>query len=92
MGNRAVAKGKHRGRPEIQRGPKGGRKHKPGKDHRPKSEKAAKKKFQKKAERKRKMKRADLVKQWEVWDKLPPDARKLLKNLEPSEPRPINEA
>jgi hypothetical protein len=73
---------------DRKRGPKGGVKHKPGRGHDRKSQPPLKKRFQKKAAAKQQQKQDELRKQWEVWDRLPPEVRKLRKDLTPKDPRP----
>jgi hypothetical protein len=73
---------------EKKREPKGGIKHQPGKGHAPKSGPAKKKRFARKAARKRKEEDEAARKQWERWDKLTKEQRKLLPELKPSMPRP----
>ena len=73
---------------EKPKGPKGGVKHQPGRGHDRKSEPLRKKLFAEKQRKKRQTGGEDLRKRWEEWDTLIDDAKKLLPDLQPSEPRP----
>jgi hypothetical protein len=73
------------------RGPKGGIKHQPGQGHDPKSGAARKRRFARKVAKKRKETEEAARKQWEIWDALTEDQRKLLPNQKPSLPRPHDE-
>ena len=65
--------------------------HTPGRDHTHKSGPSKKKRFQKRAKKKREAKQDDLQKQWEKWESLPAEVRKLRPELKPTEPRPTND-
>lgn len=73
------------------RGPKGGVGHQPGRGHDRKSALRRKKLFAEKQRRKRLDYDKELRKRWDDWDKLGDDARKLLPELEPKEPRPSDD-
>jgi hypothetical protein len=73
------------------KGPRGGVKHSPGKGHDTKSGLQRKKKFARKAARKRQKKKQGAKEQWERWDALTDEQRKLLMNMKPSLPRPEDE-
>jgi hypothetical protein len=79
------------GEAEKKKGPKGGIKHTPGRGHVRKSGVQKRKRFQRKAARKRQRKEQELRRQWEEWDSLPPEVRKLRPESEPRQPRPANE-
>jgi hypothetical protein len=70
------------------RGPKGGIKHQPGRGHDTKSRPIKKKRHEKKAKKKRQRREEEARRQWEVWDRLPEEQRKFLKELKPKLPRP----
>jgi hypothetical protein len=75
----------------IERGPKGGKKHKPGRGHDRKSSRAKKRRFARKAARKQ-QEDEDARRAWEEWDKLPDDVKRLLGPAgEPKMPRPRDE-
>jgi len=79
-------------RDEKKRGARGDVKHTPGRDHARKSGAQKKKKrFEKNAAVKRRARREDLRKQWEAWDALPPEVRRLRPELKPKQPRPTDE-
>jgi hypothetical protein len=69
-------------------GPRGGVKHQPGRGHDRKSAAQRKERFAKKQRRKREAEEDDLRKRWEDWDKLDDEAKRLLPDLKPTEPRP----
>jgi hypothetical protein len=72
----------------IERGPKGGRKHTPGRGHNRKSESQKKNRFTRKAERQRDEAVEAAREAWTEWDALSDDAKKLLPEKRPKEPRP----
>lgn len=72
----------------TERGPKGGVKHQPGRGHRRKSASVKKRRFQKKAARKRRERQQDAKKEWEQWDQLDDEQKKLRPDLKPTLPRP----
>jgi hypothetical protein len=74
------------------KGPKVGVKHQPGRGHDRKSAPQRKERFAKKQRRKRQAEDDDLRKRWEDWDKLSDDAKRLLPDLKPTEPRPADDA
>jgi len=73
---------------EIERGPKGGRKHTPGRDHDGKSKRRKQKRFRKKAAQKRADRDAAARTRWAEWDRLPPEVQRLRPELRPTDPRP----
>lgn len=73
------------------RGARGGAKHTPGRGHARKSDPQKKKRFRRKAATKRQEKHEALRKQWEEWDALTPDAKKLRPEMKPKQPRPTDE-
>jgi hypothetical protein len=74
---------------EKKKGPKGAVKHQPGRGHDPKSALQKKKRFAKKAAAKRKAQQEVARNQWEEWDRIPDEAKKLLgPAAEPQVPRP----
>lgn len=73
------------------RGVRGGRKHTPGRGHTRKSGSAKRKRFQKKALRQREEAEADLKRQWDDWDALPPEVQGFRPELKPRLPRPTDE-
>jgi hypothetical protein len=75
-------------RPKEKRGPKGGRKHKPGRGHDRKSAPKKKRKFRRQAEREREAVHELARRQWEHWDALSDEKKKLLRDLRPKFPRP----
>jgi hypothetical protein len=71
------------------KGPRGGVKHQPGRGHDRKSAPSKKRKIAKKAARKRKQIEEEARKQWEEWNRIPEEARKLLgPQAMPKLPRP----
>jgi hypothetical protein len=70
------------------RGPRGGAKHQPGRGHDRKSAPERKKRFAEKARRKRQDQEELAKKQWELWDRLTDDQKRLRPDLEPQFPRP----
>jgi hypothetical protein len=83
--------GKKRKKP-LQRGPKDGKKHTPGRDHNRKSRGAAKKRFAKKARLRREARRKEAERQWQLWDSMTEEERKLREELFPKLPRPSDES
>jgi hypothetical protein len=77
-----------RKRPEKKRGPKGGIEHQPGKGHDSKSGPPKKRRFARKSARRRVAEQADARRQWEVWDGLTEEQKKLRPDLQPTLPRP----
>lgn len=76
-------------KPGKKRGPRGSIKHQPGRGHDHKSAPARKKRFARKAERKRLQDEDDARRQWDEWDRLPDDVKKLLgSDGQPKLPRP----
>jgi hypothetical protein len=74
------------------KGPRGGIKHQPGRGHSRKSAPSKKRKFAKKAAAKRTKIEEEVRKQWEEWDKIPEEARKLLgREAMPKFPRPSHD-
>jgi len=76
---------------EKRQGAQGGIKHTPGRGHTRKSGPAKRNRFQKKALRQRGEAEADLKKQWDDWDALPPEVQGLRPELKPRLPRPTDE-
>jgi hypothetical protein len=74
---------------DIKRGLKGGRKHKPGRGHARKSQPVKKKRIGKRLKKRHAERREQARKAWEDYDKLPPEAKKLVG--EPKLPRPRDE-
>lgn len=72
----------------VKKGPKGGRKHTPGKDHDRKSHRKKADRFRRKAQRRRDERSAEAERQWEVWDRLTEDQKRLREDLRPTLPRP----
>jgi hypothetical protein len=70
------------------RGPKGGIKHQPGRGHDRKSLPAKKAKFRRKAERTRATLREKAQRQWEQWDALSDEKKRILHDFRPKLPRP----
>jgi hypothetical protein len=81
---------KPKGKP-IKKGPKGGRKHTPGRDHNSKSGAAKKRRFARKKILQLQFDQKKCREQWEIWDSLSEDARKLRPELTPDCPRPTND-
>jgi hypothetical protein len=78
---------------DKKRGAKGGIKHQPGKEHDRKSAPAKKKRFAKKAARKRQQAEEESKKQWEQWDALSDEQKRLLgPQAAPKVPRPTDES
>jgi hypothetical protein len=75
-------------RPKKKRGPKGGIQHRPGRGHDRKSLPRKKRTFRKKAERKRLALEAEARRQWEKWDALSDDVKRIRCDLRPTKPRP----
>lgn len=73
---------------EIKRGPKGGRKHTPGRGHDAKSGPRKRKRFAKRAAQKRAAERRNLIEQWERWELLSDDVKRMRPELKPTAPRP----
>lgn len=73
---------------EINRGPKGGRKHQPGRGHDKKSVKAKKDKYRKNAIEKRRQDEAELRRRWQEWDSLPPFVQRQRPELKPDKTLP----
>ena len=69
------------------RGPLGGIKHQPGRGHDRKSGLQRQRRFARKAIRLRQQEEEEIRKQWEVWDKLTEEQKKLLPKLRPKAPR-----
>jgi hypothetical protein len=76
---------------DNKRGPRGGRKHTPGRGHTRKSGPLKKKRFREKAAKKREKQQEDLHRQWDEWDSLPDDVKKLRQDKKPKSPRPNDE-
>lgn len=77
---------------EKKRGPKGGIKHQPGRGHDSKSGPAKKKQYARRARRQRRDREEALRKQWQDYDALPDNVKKLLgPSAVPPEPRPKDE-
>jgi len=71
------------------KGPKGGAKHQPGRGHDRKSSPTKKRRIAKRAARKRKQMEEEATEQWEKWDRIPEEAKKLLgPQAMPKLPRP----
>jgi hypothetical protein len=77
---------------EKKKGPKGGAKHNPGRGHTRKSTPGKRKRFRKKAAKKRRTRRAELRKQWDEWDSLPPEVQRMRPDKKPKLPRPDDES
>jgi hypothetical protein len=74
---------------ETKRGPKDRIKHQPGRGHAPNSGPQKKKRFAKKAAKKRQSRQEAARKQWQEWDRLPDEVKRLLgPAAEPKVPRP----
>jgi hypothetical protein len=74
------------------RDPRGGIKHQPGRGHDRKSAPIKKRRFERKADRKRRAAEEAARKQWEEWDKIPEETKKLLgEKAAPKVPRPKDE-
>lgn len=71
-------------------GPKGGRKHTPGRDHNRKSQRRKADRFRRKAQRRRAERDADAKRQWDVWDGLTDEQKRLREDLRPTLPRPTD--
>ena len=77
---------------EKKHGPRGGIKHRPGRGHRRKSAPPKKRRFAKKLAKKQQEQLAIAKKQWEAWDQLSEEAKKLLgPDGQPKLPRPKDE-
>ncbi len=77
---------------QKKRGPKGGVKHTPGRGHDRKSAPSKKKQFGKDAARRDKERREKARKEWQKYDQLPGEAKKLLgPKGKPKLPRPKDE-
>jgi hypothetical protein len=82
----------HEKESEKKRGPKGGVKHTPGRGHDSKSGPSKKKRFGRYAANRRKQREEEARKQWQKYDQLPEDAKKLLgSKAKPKLPRPRDE-
>ncbi len=66
-------------REEIERGPKGARKHRPGRGHRTKSEAAQKERIARRLRKKHRERKEVARKQKEAWDRLSKEQQKLLR-------------
>jgi hypothetical protein len=77
-----------RKRHDKKKGPKGGVKHQPGRGHDPKSGPQRKKRFARKAAKKRQEEEEAARRQWEQWERLTEEQRKLRPDLRPNQPRP----
>jgi hypothetical protein len=78
---------------DKKRGPKGGIKHQPGKGHDTKSGPQKKKRFARKAARKRRQVEESAKTQWEEWDRLPDEVKRLLGPAgQPKVPRPHHDS
>jgi hypothetical protein len=75
-------------RSKKKRGPKGGMKHRPGREHDRKSAPHRKRKFQRRAKRERPEIHELARRQWEQWDALSDEKKKLPWDLRPKIPRP----
>ena len=73
------------------RGPRGGIKHQPGRGHQRKSGPERKRRFQQKAVARLQTEKEKSRKQWENWDKLTEEQRKLLPDFRPERPRPFHD-
>jgi len=73
------------------RGPRGGVEHQPGRGHDRKSAPQQKKRFARKARQLRERRRQEIEQQWEIWDKLTEEQRKLRPDLYPEGPRPTHD-
>jgi hypothetical protein len=74
---------------ERTKGPQGGIKHQPGRGHQSKSGPAIKRRFARKAAKKRQQMEQEARKQWQEWDRIPEEAKKLLgPQAIPKVPRP----
>jgi hypothetical protein len=77
---------------DKKKGPKGGVKHQPGRGHARKSGPQKKKRFARRAAKKRQEQEEAARKEWEEWDRLPEEAKKLLGPAGmPKVPRPDDE-
>jgi hypothetical protein len=77
---------------QEKRGPKGGVRHQPGRGHDRKSAREKKRRFARKMARRRRRREKDARKQWEQWDQLPEEVKKLLGPAgQPKVPRPSDE-
>ena len=79
-----------RKRPGKKRGPKGGVKYRPGRSHDRKSAPHKKSAYRRKEARKKAAREAEARRQWEVWDGLTDEQKKLERGLRPTHPRPLN--
>jgi hypothetical protein len=70
------------------RGPKGGIKHQPGRGHDRKSKPVKKRRHMRRAARKRQAFQERARKEWQAYDRLPEDVKKLRPELKPQLPRP----
>jgi hypothetical protein len=78
---------------QKKRGPKGGIKHTPGRGHVTKSGSSKKRRFSKSAAKRRKEREEEARKQWQKYDALPEEVKKLLGSKgEPKLPRPENDS
>jgi len=75
----------------VPRGPQGGRKHKPGRGHDRKSGRRKQQRFRRKAAAQAAEQLREARRQWELWDRLSPTAKKYRPDLEPTLPRPDDE-
>jgi hypothetical protein len=82
--------GRRRGGPEEARA-QGRHQTQPWPGHTRKSGPQKKKRFQRKAARKRRDRQEDLRKQWQEWDALPPEVKKMRPELQPKLPRPTDD-
>lgn len=72
----------------LARGPKSGKKHTPGRDHDRKSCGRKARRQIEKARKRREALEAQARSQWEVWDALNDEQKKMLGDLRPTLPRP----
>ncbi len=72
------------------RGPKGAVKHQPGRGHDSKSGPIKNRRFQKRAARRRRLLEEEARRQWELYDKLTDEQRRLMELKEPKLPRPTH--
>jgi hypothetical protein len=73
------------------RGPKAGIKHQPGRGHNRKSGPSQKRRFMRRAAHLRQAQEEKTRKQWQDYDRLPEEVKKLRPDLLPETPRPDND-
>jgi hypothetical protein len=76
---------------EKKRGPKGGVKHQPGRGHQNKSGAQRKRRFARKVLSAKHAEAEKIRNEWEIWDTLTEEQRRLLPELQPERPRCVDD-